>query len=108
MARIRSIHPEQWRGSHWVYVIKEHGGPVKIGAASNPAYRLSDLQSGNHRQLRLVETIPTVNKADSHKIEFLVHAKFNEFRVAREWFDVSTDDAVEAIREEWRILYGAD
>lgn len=58
------------------------GGPIKIGWSKDPATRLSQLQTGNPSQLRILVTTP-----GAPALEQQLHALFAAHRRAGEWFD---------------------
>lgn len=67
----------------YVYFVQEEGGgPIKIGWATNPSKRLSGMQSGNPRRLRLIGAI-----AGERNLEGKLHTKFAKFRQTGEWFE---------------------
>lgn len=59
---------------------------VKIGKAGDPRERLSDLQVGNHEQLRLIAKIPCRNDEQAYRTEKYVHRFFRKKRLHGEWF----------------------
>jgi hypothetical protein len=90
---------------HWVYVIREENGPVKIGMATEPSWRLSSLQGGNSRKLKLVQAYRTRNKRDSLVIERATQTALSEFWIINEWFDVAPDVAVKELAYQLAQLY---
>lgn len=80
----------------WLYVITD-GTAYKVGRATDPESRLSSLQTGNPRQLRLVATEP---HADSVGAELSAHKMLANSRIRGEWFEVDEETAVMAIRLE--------
>jgi hypothetical protein len=70
----------------YVYCINEEhpGGAmqyVKVGFSTNPAARVSELQTGNPRQLRLHAL-----KVGTIVDEIKLHRKYNEHNERQEWF----------------------
>ena len=61
-------------------------GPLKIGVAANVEKRLSDLQVGNHVELRIIAKIPCKGRKDAYRIENKLHKRFKEQRISGEWF----------------------
>jgi len=106
MARIRSIHINDWpvafRGQfRHLYVVQENDdGPVKIGIAANAFWRLSELQIGNHRRLRLRAVFEGQDKRHVFELEQRVHARLAEFSISGEWFSCSSEHAISTINEE--------
>jgi hypothetical protein len=68
-----------------IYVVQaEHGGPVKIGWTSSGETlpkRLSILQTGSYRRLRIVH-----NEPGSLADEKALHREFKKHRISGEWF----------------------
>lgn len=62
----------------YVYFISDETA-IKIGKSDNPLTRLSSLQTGNPRELKLLGSSPLLEESD-------VHLKFNEYRIRGEWF----------------------
>jgi predicted GIY-YIG superfamily endonuclease len=87
-----------------VYVISESpAGPVKIGVTDDANKRLSQLQTGNSRSLRLVKSwrFPTRQAADTAEVE--IHEVAAPARWLKgEWFDYSESDVVALIEDYLR------
>lgn len=67
-----------------IYFIRV-GRVVKIGyTEGDPQFRLAALQTGNHRKLRLLLSIPG-EVADERRL----HRKFERYRITGEWFTYS-------------------
>lgn len=65
----------------WTYAIQEgDDGPVKVGRSTSPLSRLSELQCGNPRPLRLVHAWPGVGHEDR------LHRAHADLHVSGEWF----------------------
>ena len=86
-------------GYHYVYVISEagQGGPCKIGVADRPNGRLSSMQSGNARKLRLVRFWRLPGKPASHRVERAAHASLTAKVIRGEWFDIGRKKACAAV-----------
>ncbi|CAL9539651.1 hypothetical protein SUDANB54_04206 [Streptomyces sp. enrichment culture] len=70
----------------FVYLIgSENFRPVKIGTG-NPTRRLPELQTGNPFPLVVLWQVP-----GDERLEQLLHARFERFRVTGEWFDFPDD-----------------
>jgi hypothetical protein len=68
----------------YVYFIQAvDGGPIKIGRATDPWVRLSALQAGNWRELRLVGV---VGPGRASGLEARLHVEFSADRLVGEWF----------------------
>ncbi len=61
----------------------------KLGIAHNPEYRLSQLQTGAHRKLRIWGSSIV---EDARSFEKLIHQAFKDKRVKGEWFHLTYDD----------------
>lgn len=57
------------------------GEAIKIGFSGAPSLRLQDLQSANHRQLRLLKTIE-----GNQDTETALHQRFSHLHIRGEWF----------------------
>jgi hypothetical protein len=76
-----------------IYAIQAgESGPIKIGKAKNPSWRIKELQTGQHENLRIlaVADIPDHNEQWMHN--FLA-----EHRIRGEWF-ADNDDVRHGIR----------
>lgn len=88
------IHKKFGKHSEWIYLIGSGvDGPIKIGYARNPRFRLSELQVGNPVQLYLLAAF-----RGGPDVELMLHAVFDEDRMAGEWFKRS-DVLVEFIAQ---------
>lgn len=113
MSRIRSIHPGLWKEASrtaflpHLYVIQEgEAGPCKVGIARNAFWRMSDLQSGNPRQLHM----RAVFEADDRRAVVIAEAAalshFAQYHVSGEWLDVTPNVLAGFLQEEFSS--GAD
>ena len=82
-----------------VYVIGSDDGPVKIGLAYSARNRRGDLQVGSPAVLRVFGEVSTGDHAASD-IEKAVHFSLRATHIRGEWFDVSPERALEAIRSQ--------
>jgi Meiotically up-regulated gene 113 len=79
----------------FVYVIQAgEDGPVKIGSAREPSWRLNQLQCGSWQELHLRAVVPC---QCSMAMELDAHALANSRRIRGEWFDLTPEEAVEYI-----------
>jgi hypothetical protein len=78
--------PRSPQGWCYLYVIQDSAGPVKIGRATDPFTRLSELQTAHHRPLRLVCAAPA-----HASLEAAVHGRFAHLRMEGEWFRVDAE-----------------
>ena len=70
------------RPSSFIYFVQEGAdGPIKIGTTQNLKTRLSSLQTGSARKLRVLGTIRGGNA-----LEALLHQEFAEYQISGEWF----------------------
>lgn len=104
MNRVQELPRREWparsRGS-WrhVYLIQEgEDGPVKIGIAANAFWRISDLQVGNCRRLRLIAVFICEDNADARAIEQWTHYQLEDAHISGEWFNVPPEEAASLIR----------
>lgn len=73
--------PSGW----YVYFIQSgDDGPIKIGKARNPEYRLAHFQTGNPEKLHLLGTIPA-----APSLEGKLHGMVEQYRIRGEWFEPS-------------------
>lgn len=71
----------------YVYFVSD-GQFVKIGVAQDPQKRLASLQTGNPRELEIINLIPAKSKEDALVIEGTLHEAYCSFKKAGEWFDI--------------------
>ena len=96
----REEWPVTWSGS-WrhIYVIQEgEGGPVKVGIAANAFWRISDLQVGNFRPLKLIAVFTCEDKANARRIERWAHFQLEESHLAGEWFNEHPEAVVALLK----------
>lgn len=80
-----------------LYVVQAQSGLVKIGIAKDPAARLEALQTGSPEHLALVHThMPEDFPADA--VERAAHDILRSMRRKGEWFEVSVEQAIDAIQ----------
>jgi hypothetical protein len=66
----------------FVYFVQAgESGPIKIGRAQSPTFRLPNLQVGNHERLRLLAVVP-----GGPIMEAALHRYFGKGRLGGEWF----------------------
>jgi hypothetical protein len=80
--------------SCFVYVMKCGAGPVKIGGSNVPSIRMREVQTGNPYPVT-IEALFKTNRASA--VESRTHKFLAKKRMCGEWFDVSVDEAVEAV-----------
>lgn len=87
----------------YVYVIGPVDGPQKIGFADDPKDRLSLFQTGNHARLSVNYSLPLA-RVDVRRVEQCAHFLLQERRVRGEWFDVSPEEASDAISKAVKFV----
>ena len=93
----------------FVYFISD-GEYTKIGIAKNMNKRLSSLQVGNPKKLRIVSFVPCDTENSARKIEKHLHERLGACRVEGEWFKLPAwcfaankmDFVVDY--EDWRLV----
>jgi len=80
------------------FIADDFNGSVKIGFAIDLNKRISNLQTGNPRPLKLMGFIKTANKVDDRKIEKALHKKYKNLHVSGEWFSVTPDQVLSEIQ----------
>ena len=78
-----------------VYVIGTGLGPVKIGIAADVTARLRKLQTGHPEKLHVLFQAPS---PDAAEIEYVSHRLLAGARLSGEWFSVTVEQAIWAIR----------
>ena len=83
--------------SAYIYVIRAgEDGPVKIGVATNPTLRITELQCGSWMDLSFV-AVAAVITGLARTAENAAHHVAAEHRIRGEWFDLEPLEAVSAI-----------
>ena len=72
----------------FVYAVTD-GEYIKIGKTLNPNDRLSSLQTGNARTLRLLYLIPVKDESVALAVERRMHTMYRDYRLEGEWFDIN-------------------
>ena len=79
----------------FVYAIQAgDDGPIKIGWAFDPRFRLAELQTGNAAELRIIGVV----EAD-RMLERALHVRLRPYRLRGEWFK-ACPEVFEALRDE--------
>ena len=93
-----------------IYVIQEvpiNGddvdlSPIKIGFTSDLKLRITSIQIGNPRGIKLIALMKrTESRDEAMKLESHLHRQFSHNRIRGEWFDGSIKDEVVSIIETW-------
>lgn len=71
----------------YVYFVSD-GEFIKIGIAQNPISRLSELQTGNAKELKILFVIRYFDFVDARHIEKALHDKYCHYMVRGEWFNI--------------------
>ena len=91
------VPTEKPKKSHggMIYLIQS-GTKVKIGVARSLSQRLTNLQIGNPDAL---EVIMAAYSKVPYAIEKALHEHFMERRVRGEWYDITREEAMQALME---------
>ena len=84
----------------YVYFISD-GLAVKIGASTNIAGRVAEMQVGNPRTLEVLFTVPFSDMVVATAAERKYHAIFRNYWLRGEWFVILPRLDVEAWRAHW-------
>lgn len=80
-----------------LYIVKqEPDGPFKVGISHNPTFRLSQMQTCNPNELKLMDII-NPGEFCAKTIESKVHRILSKNRIRGEWFDTTLQNIREAI-----------
>ncbi|WP_309085908.1 GIY-YIG nuclease family protein [Chelativorans sp.] len=71
---------------------------VKIGRSRALERRMANLQTGNRRKIALMGQIRTASVSEDRSIEQRLHLLFEDKLDTREWFSLSPDDVVSALK----------
>ncbi len=80
--------------------------PVKIGVATSPEKRILELQTGNPYPLKLIASIPFVDRKFAYEFESFVHKGNTKSSVGGEWFNSKKLDLNRYIRA-WNSFKGS-
>jgi hypothetical protein len=73
--------------AHFIYfILNEDSNAIKIGRAKDLAKRMNALQTSSPAKLRLIKSVQVAGGKEAHELEQSLHKKFNEIRLAGEWF----------------------
>ena len=97
------------RPRYCVYIIHEDGDDAvcKIGIAKDPYRRLSELQTGSWRKLKIAKIFEVGTQAAAEIVEKHTHGLLRGAHEIGEWFRVSPDEASGRIADACSCL-GAD
>lgn len=85
------------QASAYVYLIQAESGPVKIGIATDPNRRLSELQTANYELLTLLYRLECNSLTDAQQLETVLHRRYAQQRIRGEWFDSDPRNIIEDI-----------
>lgn len=86
-----------------VYLLCEDGtNLLKIGVASCLRQRVAELQTGNPRHLKIVDSWLLPNRRRALEFEYRMHEDLDSTRVRGEWFSSDLTKTHEFLREEYR------
>jgi hypothetical protein len=94
------------RAASNVYIVAEQGGPRKIGVSDSPEKRIVNLRSGR-APLSIVAIYPR-EAHDAGIVERLAHRLLKEKQVSCEWFAITNEQAVAAVREAIALVNSGD
>lgn len=77
--------------THWVYVISDNDGAIKIGRTNNPITRLNLLQGANKNRLTIDFIKKFRNNTSANKEEMRLHKLFKKDHIRGEWFKQTTE-----------------
>ncbi|WP_216596322.1 GIY-YIG nuclease family protein [Allocoleopsis franciscana] len=86
--------------AHFIYfILNEDSKAIKIGRAKNLENRIKSLQTSSPTQLKLIKSIQVESGEKAQQLEQSLHKKFQEIRLAGEWFKIREDllDYIEQI-----------
>ncbi|WP_082837094.1 GIY-YIG nuclease family protein [Labrenzia sp. OB1] len=81
---------------------EERLSPIKIGRTNSLKRRMSELQTGNPVQLRLLGYIETTEDAS---LEAQLHREFYQKRLSGEWFDIEAEEIVPVLLSAGAAAY---
>lgn len=88
--RVRSFDPFMFetlpviRRGYCYFIQDIDGGPIKIGVASNPRWRLAELQIGNPNELEIIALASNGHRPTT--LENDLHKALSDWRLRGEWF----------------------
>lgn len=82
----------------FVYVIGAEDGAVKIGITNRIEVRLTDLQTACPMELKVHGSLRCDTEAQARAVERLAHRILHRERRRGEWFDVSSERALDVVR----------
>lgn len=89
-----------------VYVMAD-GTQTKIGISDNPQARARSVGVGRSAPIRVIHVVAR-DAGDARSVERTAHKLLAEKRASGEWFDVSPDEAIEAVRQAISMVEAGD
>lgn len=80
----------------YVYVIGSSGGPCKVGYSVDTERRLRDLQRPRTQRITVFGKWP-IGHAAALSVERYAHWLLREKQISGEWFDVTAEEAADAV-----------
>lgn len=81
----------------YIYLMQSvESGAYKIGISNKPQRRLSEVNTGNDSEVKLINTYKTQNY---HFIEKVLHRRYKPLNLTGEWFNLSIIEEVTFIDE---------
>lgn len=85
----------------YIYVARAgDSNAYKIGWATSPRQRFSNLQVGNHTPIDVLSVFPVSGR----HVERKIHDIFANQRIRGEWFSLTTTDLLDIMDEDRRLL----
>lgn len=100
---VDNLLPEYKGERRYVYIIQNtftHN--IKIGIATNPSDRLSQLQTGSDVELKLIYKSGVCS--NFFEIETLCHEKFKDYNVRGEWFNIDSSEVISFLENQRFVL----
>lgn len=89
----------------YIYVIGTEN-KIKIGFSKHPLKRLKQLQTGNCDKLQLYYQ-EEIEDSKIRIVEHLIHRDLKQYHKNGEWFNISVDNAINAVKFA-KIRYNSD
>jgi hypothetical protein len=82
----------------YVYAISDEKSKIKIGVSGHPPSRVKQLQFECRNKLTLLHSLKC-QENEAYRIERTAHRLIENKKVSGEWFEVSADEAINAIKD---------
>ena len=87
-----------------VYAMKSADGPIKIGVSRNPDQRREELQREFAASITVVGSAIVYNRRLAFRAEKIAHRILAAVRIKGEWFDVTKEEAIDAINRAIEVV----